>query len=294
MNELLDLDKYQSLVKELSPLTESESVLDSFIVNHFEELSYYGIIDLAQRAQVSKATIGRFLNKLGFTGYSAFKTAVKKELIANEITAPISAKKKASAKKQDTKSAAKNYVSNVSQLILQFEAQLDYQKVDELASLIADKSRQIYVVGPASSHSLALHFTTLLKYSRDGIHLLPLDKSELPKSLLGLKKKDVLIAFSYYRFNPVVLDICKYFQSKRAHVCIVTNTLSNPYSVYSSEQFILPSDADSVFHSRTVGFLFVELLLFLVQHKSTKSDNFEELERLFKFFGTFSSLEFKR
>lgn len=56
---------------------------------------------------------------------------------------------------------------------------------------------------------------------------------------------------------------------------------------------MLPSDVDSIFHSRTIGFLFVELLLFLIQRESRNDDNVEELESLFKFFGTFSSLEFK-
>ncbi len=103
----------------------------------------------------------------------------------------------------------------------------------------------------------------------------------------------MLIAFSYYLFNPLVLDITQFFNSKHAHVSVVTNTHSNPYSVYSDVQYVLPSDVDSIFHSRTIGFLFVELLLYLVQRACGTDDNFEELEELFKFFGTFSSLEFK-
>ncbi|SDH92727.1 transcriptional regulator, RpiR family [Vibrio xiamenensis] len=294
MKDHLDLTTYRHLAEQLKPFTESEAALNAFIINHFGELSYYGIIDLAQKAQVSKATIGRYLNKLGYTGFTAFKSALKNELSNHNMVAPIEASRaKTTLADSDTPTEALRYIGKVKQLIEQFACELNIEELDKLAQLMADKKRTVYVVGPASSRALALHFSTLLKYSRSKVVLLPLDKGELPKSLLGVDAQDVLIAFSYYRFNPLVLDITKFFNSKQAHVTVVTNTHSNPYSVYSDVQYVLPSDVDSIFHSRTIGFLFVELLLFLVQRASGNDDNFEELEQLFKFFGTFSSLEFK-
>ncbi len=294
MKDHLDLASYKQLTEQLQPLTESEATLNTFLIEHFGELSYYGIIDLAQKARVSKATIGRYLNKLGYTGYSAFKQALRQDLIAHDIVTPIDASKaKSLIQDTDTKQEAFRYIANVTQLVDQFAADLDVEELEKLAQLIADKKRTVYVVGPASSRALAIHFSTLLKYSRSEVVLLPLDKGELPKTLLGIKEGDVLIAFSYYRFNPVVLDITKYFNLKNAHVTVVTNTHSNPYGIYSNAQYVLPSNVDSIFHSRTIGFLFVELLLFLVQRECHNDDNFEELEDLFKFFDVFSSIDLK-
>jgi DNA-binding MurR/RpiR family transcriptional regulator len=294
MKDHLDLTTYKQLAEQIKPFTESEAALNTFIIEHFGELSYYGIVDLAQKAKVSKATIGRYLNKLGYTGYSAFKHALKQSLFAHDIVTPIDANKaKSQVQSTNTREEALRYIGNVSQLIDQFSTDLDITELEKLAKLIADKNRTIYVVGSASSRALAIHFTTLLKYSRSNVVLLSLDKGELPKRLIGINEHDVLIAFSYYRFNPVVLDITKYFDHKNAHVTVVTNTQSNPYSIYSNAQYVLPSDVDSIFHSRTIGFLFVELLLFLVQREVRDDDNFEELESLFKFFGVFSSIELK-
>ena len=293
MKDNLDLATYKQLAEQLQPLTESEATLHNFIVTHFEELSYYGIIDLAQKAKISKATIGRYLNKLGFTGYAAFKKALKKDLVSQTMVSPIEANKaKASSMPVETKQEVQRYIGNVVGLTEQFSQELNITELEKLAALIAEKKRTIYVVGPASSRALAIHFSTLLKYSRAEVVLLPLDRGELPKALLGVQKQDVLVAFSYYRFNPVVIDITRFFSNKQAHVTVITNTQSNPYGKYSNMQYVLPSDVDSIFHSRTIGFLFIELLLFLVQRQTGEDDNFEELEGLFKFFGTFSSIDF--
>ena len=290
MKDPLNLTSYKQLVRPLQPLTDSEAALNSYIISHFEELPYYGIIDLEKKTKVSKTTIGRYLNKLGYTGYSAFKNAIKRDLTFHNIIAPIEANK-AKSNNQDTNTtkAAFSYISNVSQLIDQFAANLNIDALEELANLVSDKNRKVYVVGPASSHALAVHFSTQLKYSRSDVILLPLDKRDLSNALVGMESNDILVAFSYYRFNPVVLDITKYFCSKDAYVTVVTNTHSNPYGIYSNAQYVLPSDVNSILQSRTIGFLFVELLLFLVQRKSHNDNNLEELEHLFKFFGTFSA-----
>ncbi|MFV0450065.1 MAG: MurR/RpiR family transcriptional regulator [Vibrio sp.] len=290
MKEQLDLTTYQQIAEQFHPLTESEAMLHAFIVEHFEELSYYGITDLAQKVRISKATIGRYLNKLGYTGYAEFKTALRRDLMAHNMIKPVEANRIIN-KNTDTKTESLRFITNICQLVDQFSATLNIDEIDKLVKLIADKSRRIYVIGPASSQSLAIHFSTLLKYTRSDVYLLPLDRAELPKALLGITEHDILLAFSYYRFSSIVLDVTKYFNSKNAHVTVVTNTSSNPYTVYSTTQHILPSDVDSIFYSRTIVFLFVELLLALIQRETKYKDNFEELENLFKFFGTFSSLE---
>ncbi len=71
----LSLDEYNLLTLNMGDLTESECRLNEYINKHFNELPYHGIVDLSQNAMVSKATIGRFLNKIGFTGYAAFRKA---------------------------------------------------------------------------------------------------------------------------------------------------------------------------------------------------------------------------
>ena len=282
--------EYIALTEQIGTLTDSEYRLDHYIQTHFSALPYHGIVDLARNAMVSKATIGRFLNKLGFTGYAAFKRALENALSQQKIIPPFKLATRTNEKTNvPTEQIVAEFHKNVSGLFEMVKQQLDINKLDQFIELILDTERQIYVVGPSSSHAMATHFTTLMKYFRDRVTLLSVDVGELPKALLNITSKDVLIVFSYYRFNRVVINIAKWFRHKDAHVVLVTNSDANPYGKFSNIQFVLPSDAQAIFKSRIMGFFFVELVLHLAYEHSESEGNFEQLEEMFDFFETFSA-----
>ena len=211
----LSLDEYNSLTLNMGDLTESECRLNEYINKHFNELPYHGIVDLSQNAMVSKATIGRFLNKIGFTGYAAFRKALDITLSKNKISAPFE-KNTIQRNNPDitTESIVTDFTHKVAELFNQFKNNIDITSLNAFIDLVLNNQRHIYVVGPSSSHAMATHFCTLLKYFRSDITLLPTDISELPKCLINIKEDDVLIVFSYYRFNRVALNIAKWFRKK--------------------------------------------------------------------------------
>lgn len=286
----LTLEKYKINTAHLSTLTESEQRLDHYIREHFNEIPYHGIIDVAQNASVSKATIGRFLNKIGFTGYAAFRHVVEESLAAQKMISPYELAIPTQMRdKVATEQVVAEFNNNVTTLFESYKNSIDIKSLNHLIDIILDTERRVFVVGPSSSHAMATHFVTLVKYFRDHVTLLSLDAGELPKSLLNLSEKDTLIVFSYYRFNNMALRIAKLFRNKKATVVLITNSESNPYGKFCNLQFVLPSDTHSVFKSRIIGFSFIELTLHLAYEKGEGEGNFEQLEELFVFFDTFSS-----
>lgn len=286
----LSLDEYNLLTLNMGDLTESECRLNEYINKHFNELPYHGIVDLSQNAMVSKATIGRFLNKIGFTGYAAFRKALDITLSKNKISAPFEKNIKLRNNPSiTTETIVTDFTHKVSELFNQFKNNIDIESLNAFIDLVLNNKRHIYVVGPSSSHAMATHFCTLLKYFRSNITLLPTDISELPKCLINIEEGDVLIVFSYYRFNRVALNIAKWFRKKNAVVVLVTNSEANPYGKFCDLQFVLPSDVHSIFQSRILGFFFIELILHLAYEKGDSEGNFAQLEELFVFFETFSA-----
>lgn len=285
----LTVSSYDALVSRTTKLTDSESRLHRYILSHFNEMVYCGIIDLANNVNVSKATIGRFLNKLGFLGFSDFKRAIEQGIKPGQLQSPIDVHyQNENIRQQSIKEITQNFLSSIQGLLNMFNTKLNIGQMEELVDLLMDKQRRIFVVGPSSSFAMAKHFSTLIKYIRNDIYCLSLDTSELPKQLLNIRKNDILIVFSYYRFNNVVIKLTQWFKQKNAAIVLITNTGSNPYGKFADIQFILPSEANTIFQSRIIGFYFIELLLFLCYEKDTGEGNFYELEELFRYFNTFS------
>ena len=290
-NNVLTLDEYIAQTVQLHSLTESEERLDSYIQAHFSELPFHGIVDLARNAAVSKATVGRFLNKLGYTGYSAFRRALENTLSQQKLIPPFELASRAQEKSSvTTAEIVSEFSGNIAALFESFKHNLDIESLDEFINIILNTDRHIYLIGPSSSHAMAKHFSTLIKYFRDNITLLSVDTGDLPKALLNISSQDVLIVFSYYRFNRVVIRVAEWFRRKDAVVVLITNSESNPYGKFCNLQFALPSDSQSVFKSRIIGFFFIELVLHLAYERGEGEGNFEQLEELFVFFETFSPL----
>ena len=253
----LSLDEYNLLTLNMGDLTESECRLNEYINKHFNELPYHGIVDLSQNAMVSKATIGRFLNKIGFTGYAAFRKALDITLSKNKISAPFEKNIKLRNNPSiTTESIVTDFTHKVSELFNQFKNNIDIESLNAFIDLVLNNQRHIYVVGPSSSHAMATHFCTLLKYFRSDI---------------------------------TALNIAKWFRKKNAVVVLVTNSEANPYGKFCDLQFVLPSDVQSIFQSRILGFFFIELILHLAYEKGDNEGNFAQLEELFVFFETFSA-----
>ncbi len=182
-----------------------------------------------------------------------------------------------------------NYSDNIKSLIDEFVLNVDIDYLDDFLSHLVDEDRKIYVVGPSSSASLASHFVSLLSYIREDVQLLSLDMGKLPKSIINIKRGDMLIVFSYYRFSNAALKVSEWFNRKGAIVSLITNGASNPYGKYSHFQFVLPSETNNVFQSRLIGYLFIEILLQLAYTQKTSEGNFNQLEELFELFDVYPS-----
>ncbi|MEM7732409.1 MAG: RpiR family transcriptional regulator, partial [Pseudomonadota bacterium] len=70
-------------------MTRSERQLSNVILDDFPVSGLCSITELAAKADTSTPTVGRFLQKLGFSGYGEFQTALRKEL-SEMISNPIS------------------------------------------------------------------------------------------------------------------------------------------------------------------------------------------------------------
>ncbi|MEX2461753.1 MAG: MurR/RpiR family transcriptional regulator [Paenibacillaceae bacterium] len=62
-------------------LTKKEENVAEVVLSQTENVIYYSVTDLAEKADVGETTVLRFCRKIGFKGYQEFKLALAKELV---------------------------------------------------------------------------------------------------------------------------------------------------------------------------------------------------------------------
>ena len=65
----------------LPSFTKSEQKVAQTVLSRTEEVIYFSVLDLAEKAEVGETTVLRFCRKIGFRGYQEFKLALARELV---------------------------------------------------------------------------------------------------------------------------------------------------------------------------------------------------------------------
>lgn len=277
--------RYLRIVEDISTLTHGENRIHQYILRHFVSICFQSIEQVAVGCGVSKSSIGRYLNKLGFTGYNHFKRSITDGNYDNVYLEKI---KKISNTTISgyMHEVVDEYTEYLKVFCEQIKQDLKDIDLDNITDVILN-ANTVYVAGASVSGIAASLFSTISSYVRNNIILLPLDPNELTKKLTTVTDRDVLILFSYWPHNKLIVRISEYFKIKNATVIVLTNKESTPFSAYSDYLIPLPNEERGIFKSRVKLFLFCEIVSTLLFFKTGGETQIPEIEELTIFFDVF-------
>lgn len=278
--------RYLSLVENAAPLTHSEHRINKYILRHFVSIYFQNIEQVSIGCAVSKSSVGRYLNKLGFSGYNHFKNSIEKGNVDYAYLEKIKKTSNTNDVVNYTHNVVDEYAGYIESLCAQIRGDLTLIDLDRISECILNAST-VYVVGASVSGVAATFFSQINSYIRNNIVVLPLDGNELAKRLTNVTNNDLLIAFSYWPHNKLVVNIARYFKSKNAIGIALTNANSNPFSAYCEHVIYLPNKESGIFKSRIKLFLFCEIISTIIFFKSGGRTRIPEIEELTLFFNVF-------
>ncbi|WP_413112158.1 MurR/RpiR family transcriptional regulator [Thaumasiovibrio sp. DFM-14] len=287
MEQTLELAELKLKIAERQPLSCAENRVAEFVVTHFEQLPYLGIEEVAKRSEASKTSVGRFVQNIGFQGFSRFKKAVVLHLQNTHIKTPSRIASRLNAPEEDVPISAKSYLKELEQTFSSLASTFDEAGFEQALDLFANKNSALYVFGPSSSNGLATYFTMLTRYVREDVRHLTPDVTLLPHHLLDMKAGDTLFVISYYRYSDVAVKLVEWFHSKGGKVIVLTNHGVNPYTPYCHVQLLVQSDSMGVFQSRVTGLAVVEALVNALTQRIGIPERFDALENILSDFDTF-------
>lgn len=198
------------LEKHHAKLNELDQQIASFILNHKAEIPKLSIVELAEKSYTSKSSIFRFVQRLGFSGYSEFKYLIEWD-------------------NHELSTAQVISIEAVGQQLIHI---LNKVKQTDLLKLYnrLSSSKRIYLLSTGLTQQLQAQVLQR-NFLKIGISmsLIPLDiGTHLTSAVVEkLEPEDLLIVFSYSGENLALKEALTIPLLKKIPVISITNTQQN-------------------------------------------------------------------
>ena len=260
-----------------SSMSKSEKLVADYIIAHPEEVIYLSVSDLAERSNVSDATVVRTCQKLGMNGYQDLKVTLARDIVSplQSIHEDIS--------ENDSPSAIIEKVFQSAIHTLQFT--FDTLRTESILDAVdvLDKAKKVHIYGLGNSHSVVVDLQH--KLLRLGI-----DVSTFPDSHLqitgacALREGDCVFAISHSGSSRDVVHAASIAKQHGAKVISLTafgrSPLANIADVCLHTASVETQYRVTAISSRIAQLTIIDVLYtFIALRRKDVVSNFREIEK---------------
>ena len=243
----------------MAELTAGERKVGTALLADYPFAGLLTVAELAKRSNVSGQTILRLTSKLGYSGYTQFQQALIGE-IKDGYHSPIILKE---ARNQS--SQAPQLADFVAGAIASLQATATYvsdEQVDEIAALLSDPKRSLFLIGGRITDSLATYFFHHLRQIRDRVYKIPGDHEEWPEYLLRMGKQDIVVMFDFRRYQPGLSTLAKSISDDRnGKIILITDKWMSPAAKHSTHILPCAIDVGTPWDTGISSMLLIEVLI---------------------------------
>ena len=245
MEELMAF--FDQIAENANLLNKNDNEILSYCIRNHEQISRMKVQDLAARLYTSPASVIRFCKKLGFSGFSEFKAALKIELRRKEgVPGP--------------QVSSIDFLKDIDKAIHLIQEDM----VEQVLDLIRSR-RHIELFAVGSSRMVASEFAKRLRLA--GKQAFYYDDSSLMNiSARQLTGDDLVIALSVSGESSLVIAAANMAKSCGAPIVSITNLGSNTLSDMADISLYVHStrfsQADVAVRSRVQMLILCEYLFF--------------------------------
>lgn len=202
-------------------LLPAEQQVADFVLEHRDDILNIPIQELAEQIGTSKSSITRFCQRLGYSGFKEFRTALIRDT-ANGV--PIV--HEAITKEDDTATIIEKICQSNSQACIGTAQILNPKDLEKAAHIIMGANRVfIFADGPVAAVGIDLYH----KLMRLGISCVFIQDRRLQSIQASLTTpEDAVIALSYSGASKGTINILKLAKENKARTIAITNNIRSP------------------------------------------------------------------
>ncbi len=261
----------------LPNLTKSEQRIASFLLSSYDQAAFLPAAELAERLQVSEATVVRFARSVGYESFPEMRRCLQ-EIFRTQVTPAARLQRKLA----DLESGQGHILTKTIDMELQYlnEAAHTVKLPDfDRAVEILLQGHSIFAFGTGPSRLLA--DLVQLRLRRFGFPTYALTESgrDLVDKLLLMRHEDVLLAIGHHRVTGELVAVIDHAHSLGCKIVLLTDTLGPTLKDKVDVVISARRGPVSMFHSLTVPMAILNALI-LALAMSRSKQSLASLERL--------------
>lgn len=228
-------DKIQNKFEELP---KNQRKIADYILENFDKISFLNVQDISLATGASVASVVRFSQRIGFTGFSQLRDEIANSLqhhLNNKQTFPLFDIK--NVEEDILTSVANLDIKNINDTLTIIEREVFDRSID----MILNSSR-VYTAGLGISYLLAEILAYQLTQVGTDASVFKHTYTLFHEQILYMNKHDLLITFSFPPYSKETIDAAKFAHERGIKIISVTNKPTAPIAFFSNEVLMVKSE----------------------------------------------------
>lgn len=227
-------------------LTPKGQTVAAFVTSNPRTASFVSASELAQRTGVNVATVVRFAQRLGFSGWREFQLHFRHRYLGSLMQTEVISTLPPDAESSPIQAALHRDIDNLRDTL----TTLDLAEAETVARTIAGARRTLVVSsGTYSAVGLVLsHLASFMGYDvefewRGGAHLVV--------ALSRLEPGDCVVAISFWRVVKQVMLAARHCRERGLTAVAITDSAFSPLAKSADHVLVVPTESSLFFQSMT-------------------------------------------
>jgi DNA-binding MurR/RpiR family transcriptional regulator len=218
------------------------------------------VAKLAEQANVSGPTVLRFVTRVGYPSYPAFQEALRSD-IGSRLASPLDLYERSSVPPAGEGATLVDTAQVFNDGISRTLARLERDKLQTIVELMADSSRNLYLVGGRFTQHLAEILWGHVHQLRANTHIIRSGVVGARDHLVDMGRRDVLVAFDVRRYQADTIELAEFAKLRRTTIILVTDPLLSPIARVANHVLTCDLDAPSPYDSMVPLLAMVETIV---------------------------------
>jgi DNA-binding MurR/RpiR family transcriptional regulator len=266
--------------KGFGDLSGAQRALAEFILHNYEQAAFLTAARLGALVGVSESTVVRFAYTLGYQGWPELQ-GVLQEMVRSRLSTADRLRLSVAPVAGESESVPREILTTDLENLRRTLQELKDDDFDAAVDAVI-ASRDIYVLGSRSAHSLALFLAFYLQMIGKRVRVVPQGVSSIFEELATVRPEDLVIGISFPRYTRLTIQGFEFARARGARMLALTDSILSPLALLADITLTAQSNLGSFIESFVAPLSVINALLTAVGRRDKEKTlaRLDELEEV--------------